>query len=138
MDCHYWKHSLAFNQGRCIYCGDAATSEDHVPALQWIYALGTDYFNSKKIQPLKVPSCSRCNAWLGTKPYHTIRQRKGYVASKLRSVSEKILASPKWELDEIEEMGYNLRAILSDAEAVKLYLARRISWAETIFQWDEV
>ena len=134
----YWKHVLAFNQGRCIYCGDMATSEDHVPALEWLYALGTAYFQAKGISPLLVPSCKRCNGWLGPKPYHSIRQRKGYIASRLRALSQKILDSPKWEQDEIEEMGFMLRTILNDREAVKEYLVRRIDWAETTFRWDEV
>lgn len=134
----YWRHSLAFNQGRCIYCGDAAKDEDHVPSLDWLYALGSDYFLRKGIHPLKVPSCKRCNGWLGSKPYHSIQQRKAYIAARLRHVSEKFLQSPRWTADEIEEMGQNFRSILNDREAVRLYLDRRIDWAQSTFQWDEV
>jgi hypothetical protein len=104
----------------------------------WAYALGADHFRGKGIELLLVPSCSRCNGWLGDKAYHTIRQRKGYIASRLRELSNRVLAAPAWSVEELEELGYVLRTLIQSKEDVRLYLTRRIDWAETTFKWDEV
>lgn len=130
----YAKHVYAFNQERCIYCGDIPQTVDHVPALNWLYCLGSEYF--KKIPIVTVPACKRCNAWLGDKPYHTIRQRKGYIATKLRQVFDRIMASPKWEDDEIEEMGFTFQGPLRTRENLREFGLRRIEWAESSLPWD--
>ena len=134
----YWKNLAAFKQGRCIYCGDPAEDQDHIPAITWLYALGTDHFVKLKIIPQLVPACKRCNGWLGSKPFHTLRQRKGFISSKLREFSRKLANTPRWKDWEIAEMGGRLKAIVNDIETVKAYLARREEWANSVFPWDEV
>ena len=135
---HYYKNVPAFKQNRCIYCGDIQQETDHVPAITWLYAFGTDYFLNKKIVPQLVPSCSRCNKWLSDKPYHSLRQRKGFISSMLRDFSRRLANTPRWQDWELAEMGPRLGSIVRDMEAVKAYLARREEWANSIFPWDEV
>jgi hypothetical protein len=130
----YAKHVWAFNQERCIYCGDIPTTIDHVPALVWMYCLGSERFKSQPV--VTVPACARCNAWLGAKAYHTIRQRKGYIATRLREVFDRVMASPKWEDEEIEEMGFCLQTGIRTREAIREFGLRRIDWAQSTLPWD--
>lgn len=132
----YAKHVWAFQQGRCIYCGDPPEGIDHVPALSWLYALGSGYFEQKSTPIVTVPACARCNLWLGDKPYHTIRQRKSFIASRLRQLFDRIQASPVWTDDEIEEMGPIFRKLLRNRENLRQYGLRLSEWASSSLPWD--
>lgn len=132
----YAKHVWAFQEGKCIYCGETPSEIDHVPALSWLYALGCGYFEQKGYPVVTVPACKRCNSWLSDKPYHTIRQRKGYIASKLRALFDRIQASPKWTDEEIAEMGRSFKIPLRDRENMRQYGLRRLEWASSSLPWD--
>lgn len=132
----YARHVWAFEQKKCIYCGETPGEIDHVPALSWLYALGSGYFEQKGYPVVTVPACKRCNGWLGDKPYHTIRQRKGYVASRLRQIFDKIQASPVWTEEEIEEMGWSFKTPLRNRELLREYGLRRLEWASSSLPWD--
>ncbi len=130
----YTKHLWAFQQGKCIYCGDPATDVDHIPAITWLYALGSEHF--KKFPIITVPACKRCNGWLSDKPFHTIRQRKGYIATRLRRIFDKVMSSPKWEDEEIEEMGAMFKTFLRNREDIRAFGLRKLEWAESTLPWD--
>lgn len=132
----YARHIWAFDQKKCIYCGEDQFEIDHVPAVSWLYALGVSHFENNDIPVVTVPSCSRCNLWLSDKPYHTIRQRKGFIASKLRILFDKIQASPVWTDAEIEEMGPIFKKLLRNREDLRRYGLRRLEWASSSLPWD--
>lgn len=132
----YAKHVWAFQQEKCIYCGEAPGEIDHVPAISWLYALGSAYFEERGYPIITVPACRRCNGWLSDQPYHTIRQRKGYVASRMRQIFDKIMASPKWTDEEIEEMGKSFQVPLRERENIRQYGLRRLEWASSSLPWD--
>jgi hypothetical protein len=103
-----------------------------------LYALGEGYFTEKGFPIVTVPSCKRCNNWLGDKSYHSIRQRKGFIASRLKTSLDAILACPKWSDDEIEEMGRFFQDSLRDRENFREYGKRLIAWSESDFPWDNI
>jgi hypothetical protein len=89
----------------CTYCGLTADSRDHVVPYSW------NRVNTRKNgrQPLKgtVPCCRACNSKLGNKLYHTIEERKAYIAETLATPSE-----VSWDEDELEKLGPSLRSMV--------------------------
>lgn len=82
----------------CIYCGDRATSRDHVPPRCETPGVTATY-----------PACSDCNSGiLGGRPLMTVEARRAYVAGALRG---RLARHPgaRWSRDELAELGPSLR-----------------------------
>lgn len=70
------KYMLFEHRGSCFYCGDADTTDDHVPPLKILYRLrGHD----SHLRPLLVRSCMRCNSSLGDIALMTPIERRDYI-----------------------------------------------------------
>lgn len=131
---YYRKHPFC-DLGRCYYCGDYISSKsrgDHVPPVSWAFALGYTHLVEKENAPfLIVPCCLDCNCALGNKKYFTLNQRKGYIASWLRERYSKLRKSPIWKHEELEELEGNLAESVKANQDFRLFIERRISWAES-------
>lgn len=130
---YYRKHPFC-ELDKCYYCGNETTKNtqgDHVPPISWAYALGFDYLTEKENAPfLIVPCCPECNNALGAKKYFTLNQRKGFIASHLRSRYRKLRESPMWDEYELAELDGRLEEQVRALQDQRLVIERRIAWAE--------
>ena len=132
---HYYSKHPFCNLERCYYCGDYLENNgigDHVPPISWAFALGYSYMVEVESAPfIIVPCCKNCNSILGSKKYFTLRERKSYIASWLRTKYRDLRAAKEWEDDEIEGLGDGLRNFINSNADFRRFIERRISWAES-------
>jgi hypothetical protein len=120
---------VPYERHKCSYCGDSADNLDHCPALYDLEGLGYDEFTASGGRCLLLPSCRRCNGWLGNKPLRTPQARKQYIAERLEEYWRKSFAAPKWSQDELDQLGPVLGQYVRTAEAFSEFLRRRLSHA---------
>ena len=131
VETHYMKAGY-LNQKRCVYCGDIPNELDHVPPISWAYALGHKHMVEEYNAPfIKVPSCPECNRLLSDKKYFTLKERKQYIAAKLRENFRKLRENPSWTIEDIAEMDGRLREYVENMANYRLHIEKRIDWAES-------
>jgi len=91
-------HRLEAYPGVCVYCGDDATTRDHLtPRL------------SSGEHPHTVPACHRCNSILGPFPSVSIPERAAFIATRETKKNRQLLVGLPHNLD---DYGYALRTAL--------------------------
>lgn len=115
--------------GRCVYCGQRASTVDHVPPLESVYGMGSDWYVKRGVRFIKVPACGECNSLLGSRPLETVRERQVFIERQLDKRYEELLTRPKWRLDELEETKGGLQQYLVDQEAKRHWIESRMEWA---------
>ena len=118
----------AYDPEACIYCGDPATTKDHVPPKKWLklFATHRKFCTENKVI---VPSCGNCNGILGGHPLFTIEERRAYVRTYLWRKFARLLMSPGWKESELEELGPSLRTYIKAQQSRKAHIQRRIGMA---------
>lgn len=109
----------------CMYCGDIATTRDHVPPKKWLnlFSLHALHLTENKVV---VPACRNCNCVLGAKPLFTIEERRAYMRTYLWRKHGKLLATPGWKEEEITQLGRNLQRYIRGELHRKQHVMRRI------------
>lgn len=105
----------------CLYCGNYADAQDHVPALVQVYNHGIDYFIDKGIPLVRVSSCSECNSILGKNSY-TLKARINVVYNRYKEyliLCKERKLPPGFSIKELEEMGRNLRGMIMEKQKFK-------------------
>jgi|DEB0MinimDraft_6_1074348.scaffolds.fasta_scaffold198492_1 hypothetical protein len=103
----------------CYYCGEQQEVTDHVPPLV-AATLSLDRW--------LIPSCKECNLILGTQVYYSLSERVEYLRARYPIRYKKLLNTPDWEPEELEEMGYNLRVSIDHHISKKKSILRKIEW----------
>lgn len=116
----------------CIYCGELGSTVDHIPALDWVSCLGSDYFTKRKIEFLLASCCWECNSTLIDKDVFTINDRKDYLFRAYQAKYENLLHSPDWEEDDIKKLSKNLQYITRNKILLKQIIKERL---RTLEQW---
>ncbi len=116
-----------YGNTHCAYCGVPADTVDHVPNLSYRMAMGKTACPDCWL----VDCCRECNSLLANSILTTFTGRRGYIAKRLRRKYAAILRMPKWTLEELGEMGYNLRVKIENSDDLADYIRRRISYAAT-------
>lgn len=129
---HLYRKFYLIDEERCLYCGMPKQSLDHVPALSWVGAYGSEYFVNYGYKFLLVPCCSECNNWLGSLKKFTLLERVTHVENKIWQKYEPYINGPVWEEDEIAEMGRKFRQTLRNAEVLRITSVRRMDYARNI------
>jgi hypothetical protein len=117
----------------CYYCGQPADSIDHVIPqylLRQLVALG-DAEITKDIlrqRALKDWACRECNCLAGSSMQDSLVERKQFIKEKLRKKYRKIVGLPRWDDDELNEMGYVLRSYIENTAKLKEFILQRIAW----------
>ena len=94
----------------CAYCGEFADTFDHVIPVSHKYVNRKLEVGNKEA----VPCCRECNETLSNVFLHTISSRSDYLIKRYKKKYKKVLNTPNWESDELEEMGANMvRSILA-------------------------
>lgn len=130
---HKHLYKPGFKSSKCYYCNDPADTTDHVPSLREVYIRGVDFFESKRILFLTIPSCGVCNSALGDKGW-TPDQRAAMLYEYYSKKYTKILNQPHWDDEELEELGPNLRSAVDTSKIVHDWIERKLQYMEDIFQ----
>lgn len=103
----------------CIYCGDYYQCRDHVIPVSYnqVYR---DYKHGATVY-----CCNECNSLLSNKAYFTIQDRASYLLEAYRKKRWKEITFPEWRINEVKELGYNLRTMVERSLKLKsLYLSK--------------
>ena len=73
-----------------------------------------------------VPACRECNTNLGTLPVLLIGARKSYLAKRYRNRYRRILNTPAWTQEEMDDLSPNLRAGIESAERIRESVVARL------------
>ena len=119
-----------YDEGVCTYCGDDCDSLDHSPPLSVAESLDLDRFRSSGGELLLVPACRRCNTWLSNKPLYTVAERKQYCWTRWDELFRRDFAIPKWDANELAELGPVLRHYVKTASHTADWVRRRIAFCE--------
>jgi len=92
--------SLLLNE--CVYCGQHATTIDHIPALTKVQY----YPESEKIA---VRACSICNSILSNVGLIDISSRVRFLFSKYPIRFKKLLEMPPWDEEELSQLSGKLK-----------------------------
>jgi hypothetical protein len=110
----------------CTYCGQASSSWDHVPPLHYVERLTVDQL--AQARTVKVPACVECNSLIGGAVLLKVQERRALVKRKLRRKYAKHLRAPRWDEEELSEMGPVLRAELERADKFTEHIRERLAW----------
>lgn len=116
----------AFRWADCTYCGDSATSVDHVVPLTYASPTGNRKGVNPDIRKKAVPCCCECNSLLGSKSYFTISERAEFLSQRLAVRHRKLLALPIWSDEEIDLLRGNLRQNVKANQKKRLVVIERI------------
>lgn len=83
-----------------------------------------------------VPCCHECNTVLGNKLYHTVSSRAAYIHGKLQERYKKVLRTPDWEEEELEELSQDMRKSIEAGLAIRDKTRARISFAKMVKGMD--
>jgi len=114
----------------CMYCGDKYEVLDHVPPISFLDSYGENVLITEYNAPfVKVPCCRECNEFLGALPLFSIKERKDFIHKTLTTTYKKILESPDWDLDEIEELSGRLKESILNQQQFKTFLKKRLIYS---------
>ncbi len=113
----------------CVYCGDLATTKDHVVPYSFAGGLPSRLRKGGRDAGKTVPACHDCNSWLGSRMLLTVTERKKAIAESLPKRHAKLLASPAWDVNELLEVSKSLQAIIVRTAEQRAKIEKRIQWA---------
>lgn len=93
----------------CIYCGELATSIDHVPPQSVRPFISADPRLKEQYPFLEVPCCHDCNSRLTDYAAWSIDARKKLLIEKLKRKHKKLLKAPIWSSEDLKELGETLQ-----------------------------
>ena len=110
----------------CVYCGMTAQARDHIVPHSYaaIEGVSRDWQLSKI-----VPACTECNSLLSNLMHTTIATRALFLVGKLSVRYKKLLASPNWSEEELDELGAALRGHVRGEQSKKKLVQARIEYA---------
>lgn len=118
----------------CVYCGCLSSCEEHFLPYSWNAGTrrrGSERGGVHSYLGNLVPSCSECNGIKSDKVFDTLDDAREYVHKRLSKKYRRILKTPPWSEDELNDLGPNLR------KEVKLRLKAK-KWVEDRLGWPNV
>jgi len=123
--CNNSCRAFAFKARPCLYCGDIATQRDHFIPVTFVKRI-QDFARSKKAK-IVVPCCAECNRTANNEVFSTIREKRQYIKDRYLIKYRKLLDSPVWDPEEIEELGSTLQTHILRDQEVKRNLKARLA-----------
>lgn len=111
----------------CVYCGDFADSIDHIPPKSQRAFIGGDKTLAVNYPFFEVIACRDCNSRLSDCACWTLERRKKYLIDSLKRKHKTLLRAPKWEEEELEELGESLRQYIKTSANKKEKQKLRLS-----------
>lgn len=112
----------------CTYCGEPAESLDHVVPVSFTHANRPkgkqgEFNNGFE----RVPACRDCNGTLRNLMINSVEALAAYLAGRLESRFRKVLKMPRWDEDDLEELGHALRSSVEATVREQERVRRRIA-----------
>jgi|TARA_Y100000310_G_scaffold47517_1_gene44098 hypothetical protein len=117
-----------FSKYSCTYCDDIAEDLDHVIPHSYASSSGVRLYKKE----LVVPCCKECNGLLGDKLFFLIGERAAYLGDRYTKRYKKILDTPMWEKEEIEELGCSLKSMIQRGICLKEKVTKKLAHLEII------
>lgn len=114
----YYNHD-SMKDYQCFYCGDRALGKDHVPPVSY----PDEYEESYR---MLVRCCVLCNSLLGKKGLLTLLARADYLLMAYQKRFLRLLSSPHWSNNEINELSGKLKNDLIRSIKKKEHIENRI------------
>lgn len=110
----------------CVYCGMPARGHDHfVPKSVVAVMLSVGLEVSGRVL---VPCCHECNTLARNNVFATIAHKRKYIGDKLRKKYARVLSSPTWTREEMQEVSWSLQTTIIAGEVLREILHRRLRW----------
>lgn len=124
------KRQYGFGLSPCYYCGQIATSIDHVIPHSIRQRLSEGIENPITALTITVPSCRECNSTLGARVYGngTLKDRKEACKVHIRKKYKNFLKIPIWTENEIKELGPELEMYVRHGLILKQFVESRLRW----------
>jgi hypothetical protein len=105
------------DKGLCAYCGEYGSEKEHVVP------------RCTGLPTYTLLACRECNQIASGQLFGSFDQKAAYIRGVLRGMYRKVLRKPEeWTRDEIEELGYGMRAKMNALMAARDVMLRRVSW----------
>lgn len=119
-----YRRHMVDNPPCCFYCGDTFQVLDHCPPLDALDFGGVEGMRRRKIPLALIPSCSRCNSFLGRRELLTAAERLEYLEKRYSAEVERIKG--RWTDEEINELGPYLARVIESAHGKQLDAMRKV------------
>lgn len=130
---HFYDWHAPYGDTVCVYCGEYATSQDHVAPISYVAALGDAMEHMRPMlrhSLLIVPACRDCNNRLASYVGRSLTEKRAELKRRLRRKYRRLLESYDWQDEEIAELGRNLQSWIRNQEARRIVILRRLSFPE--------
>jgi hypothetical protein len=129
---HLYKFDACFGETICAYCGELATTLDHVmpvaAAAQLYDMIMADRARYRHALTI-VPCCEDCNRRLGTRFFTCLSAKRAALAILLRRKHWRLLSICDWEEGEMKPMGRMLHTYIEGREAKRKVIEDRLLFA---------
>lgn len=129
---HLYTFDAPFGETICTYCGECATTLDHVLPISAAAALHDvivsdrpRFRHSLKI----VPCCADCNSRLGHRVFTCVSAKREALAKLLYKRHKRLLGSYDWQEIELARMGRMLHAYIEAQDSRRKIIEDRIRFA---------
>jgi hypothetical protein len=112
----------------CYYCGQIATTIDHVPPKVYRPFIIADRELSKRYPFKEVPCCRECNCSILGSKYWTLYERKLFIKKRLAEKYRKILNTPMCSDSDLAQFGFTLQSLIIQRMALRELIEKRLAW----------
>ena len=118
----------------CYYCGDSADTLDHTIPVSFYSTIPTrSGIKSKYSDPVPVVDCClECNTTLHNKLVTDVRDRADLIQERYAKKYKKVLSLPRWNEEDIDELGKSLRSVIVRDQILQTSLKERLDYLEMI------
>ena len=124
----------------CYYCGstDDLTLDHTVPVSFYSPRPTRKGMKSKYTDPVPVVDCcTECNSTLHNKLVIDVRDRADLIQKRYVKKYKKVLSLPRWDEEDIDELGKNLRSVVVRDQILQTNLKERLDYLEMIINLTE-
>jgi len=114
---------------KCFYCGEYANTKDHIIPVSFYYNGGRKgkHLTAEYGKENLIDSCHECNCIANNKIFNNKYEKKDYIQERLKIKYRKIINSPFWSDEEINEMGRTLRKEIIIQQLARKWILNRLS-----------
>jgi len=126
---HLYRREAPYGVDVCTYCGDPATTLDHVMPISRLAAAGDMLATVIQKYPhalVIVPACRDCNCRLGGVVCRSISEKREILKKKLRIKHKRLLGSYDWDDEELSQLGHSLRTYIKAQEIKREWVLQRL------------